>query len=132
MKKSLVFSLGILLLAGCAAKTPQPSAEAVTGPDGVQRLEVLAGNYFFDPPRLIVRAGQPVELTVVRQSLFVPHTFVLSIPADGIDIHDTISRKGTVIRFTPASVGEHLFFCDKKLGRTHLERGMQGFLEVRP
>lgn len=106
---------------------------AQAGPDGVQRVEVEAGSYFFRPEHIIVRAGEPVELIIRNESKVVPHDFVISAPEAGIEISEALSEALTVIRFTPLKAGRYAFYCDKKLlfFKSHREKGMEGILEVR-
>jgi plastocyanin len=107
-------------------------AHAVLGDDGIQRLEIVAGSYFFEPNHIIVKPGIPVELSIKRESKVVPHDFVLKIEASGIDIKEKIRTKGTLIRFTPNVAGEFPFYCSHKLLflKSHRDKGMEGVLEV--
>ncbi|AXY44263.1 hypothetical protein D1793_10690 [Halomonas sp. JS92-SW72] len=41
-------------------------------PDGVQRLTLMGGNYHFQPDRIRVQVGVPVELEVYRTTR-TPH-----------------------------------------------------------
>jgi len=55
--------LAILLLFGMsAAAAEKKEFTAKTDPDGVQRVEILAGSYFFNPNYIIVKVNVPVEL----------------------------------------------------------------------
>ena len=108
------------------------TAHAALGDDGIQRLEIVAGSYFFEPNHIIVKLGIPVELSIKRESKVVPHDFVLKIEASGIDIKEKIRTKGTLIRFTPNVAGEFPLYCSHKLLflKSHRDRGMEGVLEV--
>lgn len=115
-----------------AAERNMTTAHAALGDDGIQRLEIVAGSYFFEPNHIIVKLGIPVELSIKRESKVVPHDFVLKIEASGIDIKEKIRTKGTLIRFTPNVAGEFPLYCSHKLLflKSHRERGMEGVLEV--
>jgi plastocyanin len=109
-------------------------AEAHLDSDGVQRLELIADNYFYEPNYLVVQAGIPVELTITRGSWLVPHDFVLHAPEAGIDVSEPVERDGTKIRFTPTRPGKFNFYCDEQLMffESHRGKGMEGVLEVKP
>ena len=109
-------------------------AEAHLDADGVQRMELIADNYFYRPNYLVVQAGVPVELTIIRESWLVPHDFVLHAPEAGIDVSTSIDSEGTKIRFTPMQPGKFTFYCEEKLLflESHREKGMEGIIEVKP
>lgn len=126
----LVFLLSTPAYAG----TIYQVAEAHLDADGVQRLEVVADSYFFEPNYLVVRVGVPVELTITRESWLVPHDFVLHAPEAGMDVSKSIDADGTKVRFTPTQPGKYTFYCSKQLlfFEPHREKGMEGVLEVKP
>ena len=101
-------------------------------PDGVQRIEVSGGGYFFRPDHIVVKLNTPVELTVKKEPSIVPHNFVMDEPEAGIDFSVRLSTEPERIRFTPARVGEYKFYCDRRLLflKSHRVRGMEGTLEV--
>jgi plastocyanin domain-containing protein len=134
---SIVFvALAGLLLGGCASTPPAEAPEVVKAvPDGrgVQRVSVIAGNYYFRPSRIVVKAGSPVEVTIRKEGL-IPHTFTIDAPAAGISVDSALSSEPSTVSFTPKAPGTYRFVCTKKLlfFASHLERGMQGTLEVVP
>ena len=135
MRVLLSTILLILLVATTAwARNVYQVAEAHLDSDGVQRLELIADNYFYQPNYLVVQVDIPVELTITRKSRMVPHDFVLSAPEAGIEVRDPVDRDGTKIRFTPIRTGKFTFYCDEKLLflESHREKGMEGILEVKP
>lgn len=99
----------------------------------MQRVGVIAGNYYFRPSRIVVKAGSPVELTIRQESL-IPHTFTIDAPAAGISVDSALSGEPSTVSFTPKAPGTYRFVCTKKLlfFASHLERGMHGTLEVVP
>ena len=124
----------ILLLVFLAnnARTEEKKVVASIGADGVQRVEVVGGSYFFDPNYVIVKVNVPVEMKIRKESGMVPHNFVLKAPEAGMDVTVDLGKEPQTIRFTPAKVGEYPFYCDKKLlfFESHREKGMKGILKV--
>jgi plastocyanin domain-containing protein len=100
--------------------------------DGVQRIEVLAGEYFFDPNYIVVKANLPVEIKIKKEPSIVPHDFVLKAPEAGLDLFEKLSTEPKIIKFTPSMPGKYQFYCDEKLlfFRSHRSHGMEGVLEV--
>ena len=45
---------------------------ATVDADGVQRVEVIGGDYYFDPNYIVVKVNIPVELTVKKASGYSP------------------------------------------------------------
>jgi plastocyanin len=105
---------------------------ATVDDDGIQRVEVLGGEYFFDPDHIVVKVGVPVELKVKKEPGIVPHNIVIEKTVSGIEIRENLSKKPEVISFTPEKTGKYPFFCDKKLlfFKSHREKGMEGIFEV--
>jgi plastocyanin domain-containing protein len=100
--------------------------------DGVQRVEVLAGSYFFKPDYIIVKVNVPVELRIREEPGLIPHDFVLKAPEAGIDIKEELSTEPRSVEFTPRKKGMYPFYCDKKfLFWSHRKEGMEGTLDVR-
>jgi len=106
--------------------------QAAIGDDGVQRVEMVGGSYFFKPDHVIVKVNVPVELKVRKEGWVVPHDIVIDAPDAGITVRESLSTEPKVIRFTPARVGKYPFFCSKKppFFASHREKGMEGLLEV--
>lgn len=127
-----MFAMLLVFPGMAAAEGNETTANAVLGDDGIQRLEMIAGSYFFEPNHIIVKQGIPVELSIKRDSKLVPHDFVLKIEASGIAIKEKISKKGTLIRFTPDVAGEFPFYCGLKFLflKNHRDKGMEGVVEV--
>jgi plastocyanin len=106
---------------------------ATVDADGVQRVEVIGGDYYFDPNYIVVKVNLPVELIVKKASGFVPHDMVVKAPEAGIDFKsDLDAKKPETIKFTPTKVGKYPMICDKKLlfFKSHKDRGMEGMIEV--
>lgn len=105
---------------------------AVLGYEWVQRIDILAGSYFFKPDHIVVRVNIPVELSVSREWGIVPHTIEIHEPGLGLDIKESLSTEPKVIRFTPRKTGSYDFYCGNKLlfFESHREKGMKGVIEV--
>jgi plastocyanin len=127
-----VLWITVMLLTAVGITVGAKDFTAAIGDDGVQRVEVLGGSYFFDPDRIIVKAGSPVELVLRKQAGVTPHDFVLKAPEAGIDVVRELSTEPVVVRFTPTKTGKYEFYCAKKFLflSSHREKGMQGILEV--
>lgn len=100
--------------------------------DGVQRVTIVGGSYFFRPSHVIVRAQAPVELTVSVEPGIVPHSFEIDAPQAGIAVHTELSTTPKTFRFTPTAPGRFAYYCTHRLLflRSHRERGMEGVLDV--
>jgi plastocyanin len=100
--------------------------------DGVQRVTLVGGSYFFRPALLIVRADLPVELTVSAEPGVVPHSFEIDAPQAGIAVHTELATTPRTLRFTPTQPGRFAYYCTHRLLflRSHRERGMAGVLVV--
>jgi len=129
--KSLIISL-LLMCASVAAGDDEAPFAAPVDKDGVQRVEVLGGDYFFEPSHIVVKVNRPVELLVRKDGWFVPHSFVIDAPEAGIKVRESLSQEPKTIAFTPAKVGRYPFYCDKKAPfmSSHRDKGMEGVLEV--
>ncbi|MDA8414169.1 MAG: cupredoxin domain-containing protein [Desulfobacteraceae bacterium] len=112
-----------------------PAAPPVVVPidkDGVQRVEIVGGDYFFKPAHIVVKVNVPVELIVRKETLIVPHNIVIKAPEAGIKVNESLSRDPKTISFTPTKTGKYPMYCDQKLlfFASHREKGMEGLLEV--
>ena len=129
MIRTVLICLALLLVA-CTSGTDRPvvSAEARIDDDGVQRIDVDMHSYFFDPSRIIVQAGKPVEIVLHNSSKVVPHNF--TIADESIAVSASKWGWGSAsVKFTPEKPGEYRFFCHKD---GHEKKGMVGTLVVLP
>ena len=124
------------MLAGCqtSPQAPKETYVAKADPDGVQRVRLAAGSYFFRPNHIVVRVGVPVELVASREAGMTPHDLVIRAPESGVDVQQDLGTEPRSIRFTPTKPGRYAIHCSKKppFGSSHRERGMEGVLEVVP
>ncbi len=122
-----------LALAGCSSGLKRPVQEVTAQPDaqGIQRVRVVAHSYWFEPNRIVVKAGVPVELTVKNAAFMVPHNLTCNAADAGILVSANLGmlRGRKVARFTPEKPGEYEFFCH--VG-SHAKHGMKGTLVVVP
>lgn len=104
---------------------------AVVDKDGIQRVEVTGGEYFFEPDYIIVKVNVPVEMSVKKVS-WVPHDITINAPEAGIDVKESLGKEPKVIKFTPTKTGKYPVYCSKKppFFKSHREKGMEGMLEV--
>ena len=135
MKKVMIALIAAVCLAGLAYAADKPVEKTVTAQvnsQGVQSVEVLGGEYFFDPNHIIVKVNVPVELHVKKTKGFIPHDIVMESPEAGMKFKEAMSTEGAVIKFTPTKTGVYPFYCDKQLlfFETHRAKGMEGRIEV--
>ena len=100
--------------------------------DGIQRVEILGGDYYFEPNHIVVKKDIPVEFVVKKAPGMVPHDIVMDAPQAGMAFKLDFGKEGEVITFTPTQAGIFPFYCDKRLlfFKSHKERGMHGEIEV--
>lgn len=132
--KLMVFVLVLAAFASLAAGQEWQEKRFVVAldKDGVQRVEVTGGAYYFDPNTIVVKVNVPVELVVKRTPGGHGHDIILKAPEAGIDVSQELSTDPKPIRFTPTKVGKYEFYCDHKVpfSKSHKDRGMYGYLEV--
>jgi len=123
----------MLFAANANAAAEKKEFVAKIDPDGVQRVEVLAGSYFFNPNYVVVKVNVPVEMKITMESGVIPHDIVLKAPDAGMDLKLDLGSTPQVMRFTPTKTGQFTFYCGKKLlfFESHRDKGMAGTLEVR-
>lgn len=134
MQKVLFAAWFLFLLPGVAlgADRPARAVTALVDADGVQRVEMVGGGYFFDPFQVTVQVNIPVELKVRKEGGMVPHNIMVRAPEAGIEFDESLSSEPKVIRFTPTKTGRYPFYCSKRLlfFESHQDKGMEGVLEV--
>jgi plastocyanin domain-containing protein len=128
----IIFIFLIVTGFGYAQNVEKRFSRATIDPDGIQRIHVLGGDYFFEPDHIILRVNIPVEMTVRKEPTIVPHNIVINASDAGIDIKESLRKDPTVIKFTPTKVGTYPFECSKKFlfFRSHKEKGMKGIIKV--
>jgi plastocyanin len=122
-----------VLAAGCSSGVGRPVSEIKVVPeaDGVQRVKVVAHSFWFEPNRIVVKVGMPVEMKIKNGGPIIPHNFTCVAPQAGIQVDAGLGLfwDGETARFTPSTPGEYPFFCDKD---GHSKKGMTGTIVVVP
>ena len=114
IKKYILVIVVVLLTVGSAMGADESRAVATLGDDGVQRLDVIGGSYFYKPNHIVLKVNIPVALKVSKESGFIPHDIVAKFPKAGIEFKEGLSTTPTIIKFTPTKVGIYPFYCSKK------------------
>jgi plastocyanin len=130
---SLMLALIFCFSAGRVGAQPDNKPyRAAMDADGVQQVNILAGDYFFRPSHIIVKVNVPVRFVVRLERGIVPHGLMLKAPEANISIDEDLSRESQTFTFTPSAPGRYAFYCPKKLlfFKSHREHGMEGILEV--
>ena len=100
--------------------------------DGYQRVEMTAGEYYFDPATVVVKVNVPIELTIKKAGGITPHNFVIKAPQADLDFQIDLTSDPKKVSFMATKAGSYPFACTNQLlfFKSHKERGMQGMLEV--
>lgn len=131
-----ILAVVLLLLMPCAIVFAAEPAEkrfiATIDADGVQRVQMTGGEYYFDPNVVVVKINVPVELHVKKAGGVAPHDISLKAPEAGIDFAESLESDVKIIRFTPTKAGAYPFACTKRFlfFASHKDQGMHGVLEV--
>jgi len=137
---NMLAAVGLLATVGATivqAEEPSQSGSPAVIPvaaDGVQRATITLDSYSYTPNYLIVEAEKPVELTLTSVTTLIPHNFIIKDSAGSLSVEQDVSAGKTVtIRFTPTQPGIFPIYCNKRLWPlpSHLDKGMEGKLEVR-
>jgi plastocyanin len=131
--KKLLFAVAAVLITLCMMASAEESVTVVpVDKDGVQRVDIAGGSYFFKPNHIVVKVNIPVELKVSKEPSLVPHDIVAKSADAGIEFQETLSSTPKIIKFTPTKVGTYPFYCSKKapFSKSHREKGMEGVIEV--
>ena len=136
MKYARVFSAVAVLAVASLGLSQEPAkgrrVVATVGQDGVQRVEMTGGSYYFDPAEVVVKVNVPVEISIKKIGNS-PHNIFLKAPEAGIDFKASLGTEPKVIRFTPTKVGKYPFWCTEHApfsSKSHRDHGMEGVLEV--
>lgn len=107
-------------------------AVATLGSDGIQRLDITGGEYYYEPNYLVVKVNTPVEIKVKKAGGYIPHNLIAKAPEAGIDFKIDLKNDFQTIKFTPTKTGKFPMYCDKKLlwFDDHRKKGMEGMIEV--
>lgn len=130
---AIALGLPILLSFGCSSGLNRPVQEvtAAAGLDSVQHVVVIAHSFWFEPNRIVVKAGKPVELVLKNRAFGVPHNLTCNEADAGILVSENVGlfKRSKTAHFTPTMPGEYEFFCHVD---AHSKKGMKGTLVVVP
>lgn len=132
MATKIVFLVVLMFAASALAQESPPLVKPDA--DGVQRIRLVAGSYFFKPNHIVVKVNVPVELTASRESGIAPHDLAIQAGDAGIAVKEDLGTDPKKIVFTATKAGKYAIYCSKKLPfmASHREKGMEGILEVVP
>jgi plastocyanin len=131
MRRWLWFA-AVLALCGCSSGLDKPVHEVTaTMTDTLQRVRIVAHTYWFDPNRVVLKAGREVELTVKNGAFMVPHNLTCFEKDAGIEVSADLGmfHGSKKVKFTPTQPGEYEFFCHVD---SHSKHGMKGTFVVVP
>jgi plastocyanin len=130
MRRTLAIALA-LSVAGCSSglKRPVEEVTAQAGTDRVQHVRITAHSFYFSPNRVVLKAGNPVELTIKNSAFGVPHNLSCFETSAGIEVGEDLGmfRGQKKVRFTPTTPGEYEFYCHVD---SHSKKGMKGTFVV--
>ena len=117
----------LLIVTGCSSGLNRPVASVTAVPDaqGVQRVVVKMHSYYFEPNRIVVHAGHPVDLVLKNSAKLIPHNFTIADSA--LSMSEGAWLGTDHLHFTPEVPGEYEFFCHID---HHAKKGMKGTLVV--
>ena len=135
MKYLLNIVITLLFVMGMALAEDKPAEKrfvATIDKDGYQRMEMTAGEYYFDPAVVVVKVNVPVELSIKKVGGITPHNFVVKAPEADLDFSLDLSSEAKRVSFMATKVGSYPFECSNQFlfFKSHKERGMHGVLEV--
>jgi plastocyanin domain-containing protein len=135
MKYLLNIAVMLVLISGVVVADEKAAVKrfvATIDRDGYQRVEMTAGEYYFDPSVVVVKVNVPVELSIKKAGGITPHNLVMKSPEAGLDFTIDISNNQKKVSFMATKTGTYQFECTNKLlfFKSHKERGMHGVLEV--
>ena len=95
---------------------PSSPVILIPGQDGVQRIKIVLGSYFYSPNEIIIQANKPVLIELENQSFLTPHNFVIGDPEMSMHHEINVSPGDTVsLRLLLASPGRYTFYCNKQI-----------------
>ena len=106
--KCVAAVLVCLLLFQSGVYAADQTFEATVGQDGVQRVEIVGGEYFFNPKHVIVKVNIPVELKMSKDPGLTPHNIVMMAPEAGIEFVEEMTTTPKTIKFVPTKTFQKL------------------------
>jgi cytochrome c oxidase subunit 2 len=99
---------------------------AFAGPPESRKIEVVAKKYAFEPSRIEVKVGEPVEITFRSQD--TKHGFICK--ELGLEKVVFTKEQPATVTFTPENAGTYSFKCARFCGLGHSK--MKGEIVVTP
>lgn len=132
MKITVLFLAIVLAVPVLAEEGAKKAVVAAIDADGIQRVQMTGGDYFFTPNRVVVKVNVPVELSVKKESGVAPHDIVMEASDAGMNFSVSLGTEPKTVRFTPTKTGKYPFFCTQRFlfFKSHRDRGMEGVIEV--
>jgi len=134
-RKVILFVIAAALSVVCmTANAKEPATVVPIDQDGIQKVEIVGGSYFFKPNHIVVKVNVPVELKISKESGLTPHDMVANSPEAGIIFQESLGSSAKTIRFTPIKIGVYPIYCSLSapFSKSHREKGMEGAIEVVP
>lgn len=105
---------------------------AKMGADRVQRVEMIGGDYFFDPNYIVVKVKKPVEIKIKKTAGYIRHNLIATSPEAGIVFNIDLKEEEQTVKFTPTKIGKYPIYSDKSIFgfKTDREKGMEGLIVV--
>ena len=99
---------------------------------GVQQVEMVGGDYFFDPNYIVVKVNKPVELKIKKTAGYIRHNLIATSPEAGIVFNIDLKEEAQTVKFTPTKIGKYPIYSDKRIFgfKTDREKGMEGLIVV--
>ena len=89
---------------------PSSPVILIAGQDGVQRIKVVLGSYFYSPNEIIIQANKPVIIELENESFWTPHNFVIGDPKMNMHHEINVSPGDTVnLQLLLVSPGRYTF-----------------------
>lgn len=128
---SLLFFIALHFLSSSVLAQEKIYRAAVDS-DGIQRVKITGGSYYYEPDYIIVKVNVPVDLTFKKAPGIAPHNMKINAPEAGIEIDENMGGEPRTVTFTPGKTGKFEIYCDKRFlfFKSHREKGMEGVLEV--
>ncbi len=134
-----LFAIPFISVSAQAAEAPPAKGEirravATMDDKGVQHIDVIGGDYYYDPNYIVVKVNHPVEMRIKKDTRFVPHDIVVNAPEAGMNFKVELGTDYKTIKFTPTKVGKYQMYCDHRFlwFASHREKGMEGTIDVVP
>lgn len=134
-QKVFLFVIAAALSVVCmTANAKEPVTVVPIDQDGIQKVEIVGGSYFFKPNYIVVKVNVPVELKISKESGLTPHDMIANSPEAGIVFQESLGSSAKTIRFTPIKIGTYPIYCSLSapFSKSHREKGMEGAIEVVP